>query len=109
MSSSSPSSDLRPPTSNRDSDAEVLVRVEGVSKIFCRDLKKSLWYGLQGSAKDLFSWGRKIEEHGSQILDQDPSEAHSSHSKFKIPNLLLPFHLSVSALIPLLCLPIIGI
>jgi hypothetical protein len=55
MSSSSPSSDLRPPTSNRDSDAEVLVRVEGVSKIFCRDLKKSLWYGLQDSAKDLFS------------------------------------------------------
>ena len=38
-------------------DNEVLVRVEGVSKIFCRDLKKSLWYGLKDSAKDLFSWG----------------------------------------------------
>ena len=24
---------------------EVLVRVEGVSKKFCRSLKKSLWYG----------------------------------------------------------------
>lgn len=27
-------------------DGEVLVRVEGVSKKFCRSLKKSLWYGL---------------------------------------------------------------
>jgi lipopolysaccharide transport system ATP-binding protein len=53
---SSPSPDSRPPTPERDS--EVLVRVENVSKIFCRDLKKSLWYGLQDSAKDLFSWGR---------------------------------------------------
>ena len=26
-------------------DQEVLVRVEGVSKKFCRSLKKSLWYG----------------------------------------------------------------
>lgn len=36
---------------------EVLVKVEGVSKIFCRDLKKSLLYGLQDSVKDIFSWG----------------------------------------------------
>ena len=27
------------------SDDEVLVRVEGVSKKFCRSLKKSIWYG----------------------------------------------------------------
>jgi lipopolysaccharide transport system ATP-binding protein len=27
---------------------EVLVRVEGVGKKFCRDLKKSLWYGIAG-------------------------------------------------------------
>ena len=27
-------------------DDEVLVRVEGVSKKFCRSLKKSLWYGV---------------------------------------------------------------
>ena len=32
---------------------EVLLRVEGVSKKFCRDLKRSLWYGLQDTAADL--------------------------------------------------------
>jgi hypothetical protein len=41
------------------------VRVEGVSKIFCRDLKKSLWYGLQDSTKDLFSFGKQRSEVGS--------------------------------------------
>jgi lipopolysaccharide transport system ATP-binding protein len=32
---------------------EVLVRVEGVSKRFCRSLKKSLWYGVQDIASEL--------------------------------------------------------
>lgn len=32
-------------------EKEVLVRVEGLSKKFCKDLKTSLWYGMQ----DLFS------------------------------------------------------
>ena len=32
---------------------EVLVKVEGVSKKFCRDLKKSLWYGLKDVASEL--------------------------------------------------------
>jgi lipopolysaccharide transport system ATP-binding protein len=53
---SSLTSDLRSPTSSSQGDAEVLVKVENVSKIFCRDLKKSLLYGLQDSARDLFSW-----------------------------------------------------
>ncbi len=26
---------------------EVLVKVDGVSKKFCRDLKRSLWYGVK--------------------------------------------------------------
>ena len=33
---------------------EVLVKVENVSKKFCRDLKKSLWYGVQDIAGELF-------------------------------------------------------
>ena len=41
---------------------EVLVRVEGVSKKFCRSLKKSLWYGVCDIAGELLP-GRK---HGSQ-------------------------------------------
>lgn len=32
---------------------DVLVRAEGVSKRFCRDLKRSLWYGVQDTVADL--------------------------------------------------------
>ena len=38
---------------NRRPDHEVLVRVEGVSKKFCRSLKKSLWYGVCDIAGEL--------------------------------------------------------
>ena len=36
---------------------EVLVRVEGVSKKFCRSLKKSLWYGVCDIASELNPFG----------------------------------------------------
>ena len=39
---------------------DVLVRVEGVSKRFCRDLKRSLWYGVQDASRDLL--GRDSSE-----------------------------------------------
>jgi ABC-type polysaccharide/polyol phosphate transport system ATPase subunit len=39
-------------------DDEVLVRVEGVSKKFCRSLKKSLWYGVCDIASELNPFGR---------------------------------------------------
>ena len=32
---------------------DVLIKVEGVSKKFCRDLKRSLWYGVQDTVADL--------------------------------------------------------
>jgi lipopolysaccharide transport system ATP-binding protein len=38
-------------------DLEVLVKVEGVRKKFCRSLKKSLWYGLKDMATEV--GGRK--------------------------------------------------
>ena len=37
---------------------EVLVRVEGVSKKFCKSLKKSLWYGVCDIASELSPFGR---------------------------------------------------
>jgi len=40
------------------SNDEVLVRVEGVSKKFCRSLKKSLWYGVCDIASELNPFGR---------------------------------------------------
>ena len=42
---------------NRSND-EVLVRVEGVSKKFCRSLKKSLWYGVCDIASELNPFAR---------------------------------------------------
>ncbi len=37
---------------------EVLVRVDGVGKKFCRSLKKSLWYGVCDIASELNPFGR---------------------------------------------------
>src|SRR5690606_14097631 len=36
--------------------AEILVKVENVSKKFCRNLKRSLWYGLQDIAGDILGF-----------------------------------------------------
>ncbi|HTI99146.1 MAG TPA: hypothetical protein VL527_09705, partial [Dongiaceae bacterium] len=33
--------------------SEVLIKVSGVSKKFCRNLKRSLWYGMQDIAGEL--------------------------------------------------------
>jgi len=35
-------------------DPYLVLRVDGVSKKYCRDLKKSLWYGLNDIAKEIF-------------------------------------------------------
>lgn len=40
------------PITNND-DPEILVRVENLSKKFCRDLKRSLWYGLKDLGNEL--------------------------------------------------------
>jgi len=64
------------------SDDDVLVRVEGVSKKFCRSLKKSLWYGVCDIASELNPIGRTngqsiaynnlttIERHGGRENEQ---------------------------------------
>ncbi|QDS96360.1 Teichoic acids export ATP-binding protein TagH [Roseimaritima multifibrata] len=49
------------------SDKDILVRAENVSKKFCRDLKKSLWYGVKDSAKDLVG-GASISDSTSVSL-----------------------------------------
>lgn len=77
MSSLSPISDLQSPSKRSEPDGEVLVRVENVSKIFCRDLKKSLLYGLQDSARDLLSWGKKSEIRDQRSTSSDDSSSTS--------------------------------
>lgn len=49
------------------SDNEVLVRVEGVSKRFCRSLKRSLWYGICDIAGELSPFGRRPRVAGGGL------------------------------------------
>jgi homopolymeric O-antigen transport system ATP-binding protein len=42
--------------------SEPLIKVENVSKKFCRDLKKSLWYGVKDVAGELVGRGNSKEE-----------------------------------------------
>jgi lipopolysaccharide transport system ATP-binding protein len=59
---------------------EVLVRVEGVSKKFCRSLKKSLWYGVCDIAGELLP-GRKrrgTRDEGRELSDRSAQDSSRS-------------------------------
>jgi len=77
---------------DRASDSEVLVRVNGVSKNFRRDLKKSIWYGMKDVASELLPFG-KASKTGR--ADRAPSADSLSNYKFKIQN----FHRPASGLL----------
>jgi homopolymeric O-antigen transport system ATP-binding protein len=47
------------------SDSDVLIRVEGVSKKFCRSLKKSLWYGVLDMAGELNPFAANSAQNGA--------------------------------------------
>ncbi|NLD35996.1 MAG: hypothetical protein GX654_03925 [Desulfatiglans sp.] len=47
---------------------DVLIRVENVSKKFCRSLKKSLWYGMKDLGSELI--GRSHEENDDLRPDE---------------------------------------
>jgi lipopolysaccharide transport system ATP-binding protein len=58
-------------------DQEVLVRVEGVSKKFCRSLKKSLWYGVCDIGAELNPFRHRVaglSVNGERLLDETDSE-----------------------------------
>ena len=60
-----------PTSTNRPtSDDDVLVRVEGVGKKFCRDLKKSLWYGMKDIAAEMLPGERDLERHANLRPDE---------------------------------------
>ena len=61
------SSEIIHPSSDLDSD--VLIKVNNVSKKFCRDFKKSLWYGLKDTAADILH-----PKHKPEDLKLRPSE-----------------------------------
>jgi lipopolysaccharide transport system ATP-binding protein len=53
----------KPRTKNQELDNnETLVKVDCVSKKFCRNLKKSLWYGMQDLGGELMGRGRDRDE-----------------------------------------------
>lgn len=85
-----PSMNQEPGTRNKEQstshEIEVLVRVEGVSKKFCRDLKKSLWYGMKDVASELLPFGKK----GSGVRSQGSDPADSSSSLTPASRLLPP-------------------
>ena len=43
-------------------DEDVLIKVDNVSKKFCRDFKKSLWYGIKDTAADVIHPSRRPQE-----------------------------------------------
>jgi lipopolysaccharide transport system ATP-binding protein len=60
-----------------DLDPEVLIKVNNVSKKFCRDFKKSLWYGLKDTADDIFHAGKGSK---SEIADASPTTEEQDQS-----------------------------
>lgn len=56
------------PITSRESEKEVLVRVEGVGKKFCRDLKRSLWFGVQDVVSELNPWSKSQRDSGEDNL-----------------------------------------
>lgn len=74
-----------PATSDSPSatDQEVLVKVEGVSKKFCRSLKKSLWYGVCDIACELSPLGKRpriAEVAGNESLVTSQNQSASGGS-----------------------------
>ena len=54
--------------------AETLINVDSVSKKFCRDLKKSLWYGVQDISNEI----RGRRHRGTGQLRPDECRGTSS-------------------------------
>ena len=63
---------------------DILIDVQNVSKKFCRDFKKSLWYGVQDTASDLF---RRNKGQASPEADttNTPNLPHSSFQNSSFP------------------------
>jgi lipopolysaccharide transport system ATP-binding protein len=66
--------------SSASADDDVLVRVEHVSKKFCRSLKKSLWYGVQDIAAELNPFSKSNELRVTSDADSSASSPVTRHS-----------------------------
>lgn len=59
---------------------EILVTAENVSKKFCRNLKKSLWYGMQDVVKELNPLGRRKAFSMDEELPLRSGEFWANHN-----------------------------
>ncbi len=50
---------------------EVLVKVEGVSNKFCRDLKRSLFYGVKDISSELFGASKNGQLRKDEFWEVD--------------------------------------
>ena len=53
------------------SDDDVLIRVDGASKKFCRSLKKSLWYGVTDMVGELSPFARHGVSRTGELRDEE--------------------------------------
>ena len=58
--------------------SEILLKVDHVSKRFCRSLKRSLWYGLQDLGNEI--GGRR--HRGGSGLPQSSADVQLRHDEF---------------------------
>lgn len=81
------------PTTTPSTQDEVLVKVEGVSKKFCRDLKKSLWYGVSDICSELNPFRTnvtgdsrlKLEDRAVWKIEDSRSDKGAQTSNSQLP------------------------
>ena len=67
-------------------DDEVLVRVDGVGKKFCRSLKKSLWYGVCDIAGELLPGRKRQRVAGSELrVAGENTSAEGENTRHQLP------------------------
>ena len=79
---SSPATSYPPPVTRPDD--EVLVRVDGVSKKFCRSLKKSLWYWVCDIAGELLPGRKRQRVTSSELLVAGGAEEAVTSNELRV-------------------------
>jgi lipopolysaccharide transport system ATP-binding protein len=69
---------------------DILVKVDHVSKKFCRSLKKSLWYGVKDIAGELNPFANQKPETGNlkpEVADEKSETGASTEESFQVSSL----------------------
>ena len=72
-------------TTNQDLPDDVVLRVNNVSKKFCRNLRRSMWYGIQDLSRNLIGRGTaNTSPNRNRNLNPNPdydydNEKNSNH------------------------------